>query len=81
MKVWMCKRSKGYSGGLAVVAANSKEEAIKTFFNNEEFCYLANVIDGELRVWEYQPEDWFECEILTANVDKPCIIMEDGYTE
>ena len=36
MKVWMCKRSKGYSGGLAVVAANTKEEAIRTFFNDKD---------------------------------------------
>ena len=34
--------------------------------------------------WEsyyYPLEKWFECKTLTANVDKPCVIMEDGYTE
>jgi hypothetical protein len=30
MKVFMCKRQGGYSGGLAVVAANSKEELLKS---------------------------------------------------
>ena len=31
----MCKRTGGYSGGLAVVAANSREEAFKTFFEDK----------------------------------------------
>jgi hypothetical protein len=31
---------------------------------------------------DYYPiEEWFECKVLTANVDKPCVIMEDGYSE
>lgn len=49
MKVWMCRRSDGYygySGGLAVVAANSKEEAIKTFFSDENYSYMASEFDG-----------------------------------
>lgn len=73
MKVWMCKRSEGYySGGLAVVAANSVEEAFKTFSLHEEYGWST----------DYYPfEHWFECKELAANVDKPCVIMEDGYTE
>lgn len=76
MKVWMCKRADfgfgGYSGGLAVVAANSIEEAFKTFFLHKEYSWKK----------DYYPfERWFECKELTANVDKPCVIMEDGYTE
>lgn len=45
MKVWMCRRSDGYygySGGLAVVAANSKEEAFKTFFSDDDYSWLVN---------------------------------------
>ena len=81
MKVWMCKRQCGCSGGLAVVAANSKEEAIKTFFSDENYSYMASEFEGGIDFWEYKPEDWFECKELVANVDKPCVIMEDGYTE
>jgi hypothetical protein len=81
MKVWMCKRTVGYSGGLAVVAANSKKSAIKTFFSDEKYSYMASEVEGVIHYWAYKPEDWFECKELVANVDKPCVIMEDGYTE
>ena len=40
MKVFMCTRQGGYSGGLAVVAANSVEEAFKTFYKK-----VANLVD------------------------------------
>lgn len=93
MKVWMCRRTDGnygYSGGIAVVAANSKEEAFKTFFEDEDYQYMVDKFDfqGQLcddyKTWKssYYPIDgWYECKILSANVDKPCVIMEDGYTE
>lgn len=91
MKVFMCKRTGGYSGGLAVVAANSREEAFKTFFEDEHNDWMVDKYDvdtGEFtddctkwRSHYYQMELWFECKVLTANVDKPCVIMEDGYTE
>lgn len=94
MKVWMCKRTDdfgGYSGGLAVVAANSKEEAFKIFFEDMNYTWMVNKIDVETgdyfedytkwKSYYYPLERWFECKELTANVDKPCVIMEDGYTE
>lgn len=97
MKVWMCKRSyiyHGYSGGLAVVAANSKEEAFKIFFEDKENDWMADKwihtddytekYTDDCTKWDsdfYPKEKWFECKELTANVDKPCIIMEDGHTE
>ena len=79
MKVWMCKREYGYSGGLAVVAANSKEEAFDIYHNDpaHDWEYNEYLDDG----YCYEREDWFECKELVANVDKPCVIMEDGYTE
>lgn len=89
MKVFMCKRTGGYSGGLAVVAANSVEEAFKTFFEDKDYdwmkydCEIGKDMD-DFTNWrsDYYPiEKWFECKTLTANVDKPCVIMEDGYTE
>lgn len=94
MKVWMCKRTDdfgGYSGGLAVVAANSKEEAFKIFFEDRTYDWMVHKIDVDTgdyiedytkwKSYYYPLENWFECNVLTANVDKPCVIMEDGYTE
>lgn len=90
MKVFMCQRQGGYSGGLAVVAANSIEEAFKTFFEDSDYDWMVDKYDdtgkftNDFTKWrsDYYPiEEWFECKVLTANVDKPCVIMEDGYTE
>ena len=87
----MCKRQYGYSGGLAVVAANSVKEAFKTFFEDEDYDWMVDKYNYEtgdheedVTEWytNYYPlRDWFECKVLTANVDKPCVIMEDGYSE
>lgn len=91
MKVFMCKRQGGYNGGLAVVAANSKEEAFKTFFEDEKYDWMIYKYDEDTyeyiddctkwRSDDYPIDKWFECKTLTANVEKPCVIMEDGYTE
>lgn len=91
MKVFMCKRQWGYSGGLAVVAANSAEEAFKTFFEDNDYGWMVEKYDSstyeytdDFTKWRsgcYPIESWFECEVLTANVKKPCVIMEDGYSE
>ena len=88
MKVFMCQRQGGYSGGLAVVAANSAEEAFKTFFDYDWMVDKYDVdtceFTDDCTKWrsDYYPiEEWFECKVLTANVAKPCVIMEDGYTE
>lgn len=89
MKVFMCQRQGGYSGGLAVVAANSKEEAFKTFFEDNDYVWMKydyGIVGNtdDITNWrsDYYPiELWFECKVLTANVDKPCVIMEGGYTE
>jgi len=91
MKVFMCKRQGSYNGGLAVVAANSAEEAFKTFFENSDYDWLVDKFDSEtgeftdnFTKWhsdDYPIDEWSECKVLTANVDKPCVIMEDGYTE
>ena len=91
MKVFMCQREGGYSGGLAVVAANSQEEAFKTFFEDKDYdCMVDKCINkftcehtDDYTKWrsDYYPlEKWFECKVLTANLDKPRVIMEDGYT-
>lgn len=72
MKVFMCKRQGGYSGGLAIVAANSKEEAFKTFSEHGTHQW---------KIYYYPSSMWFECKHLTANVDIPSVIAEHGYTE
>lgn len=87
----MCTRQAGYSGGLAVVAANSVEEAFRTFFEDEDYEWMVDKYDCDTfeyiddctkwRSYDYPLNKWFECKVLTANVDKPCVIMEDGYTE
>lgn len=69
MKVWMNKRTGGYSGGMILVAANSKEEAQKMIECDEWLCYC------------YLPEKWEEKVGLCYNTEFPCIIDEDGYTE
>lgn len=90
MKVFINKRTGGYRGGLAVVAANTPEEAHKTFFSNPDYEYLCNKWDEnfnytdditEWETFEYHLNDWKECKFLTASVNKPCIIAEGGYTE
>lgn len=94
MKVFMCQRQMDYSGGLAVVAANSVEEAFKVFFEDEDYDWMVRKwvhtdeytkeYTADSTKWNsdyYPKEKWFECKALTANVDKPCVIMEDGYTE
>lgn len=87
----MCQREGGYGGGLAVVAANSAEEAFKVFFEDGHYDWMVNKYDANTHAltddftkWrsDYYPiDEWFECKVLTANVNKPCVIMEDGYTE
>lgn len=91
MKVFMCQRQDGYNGGLAVVAANNKEEAFKTFFENSDYDWMLDKFDPEtgeftddFTKWhsdDYPIEDWFECKVLTADVNEPCVIMEGGYSE
>lgn len=93
MKVFMCKRVGGYSGGLAVVAANSKEEAFAVFHRHRDYAYM---LDGFNRSeeedeytddpakcdsWYYPKDNWVEAEALIANVDTPMVIAEGGYTE
>lgn len=79
MKVFMCERQGGYGGGLAIVAANSKEEAFYIYHNapSHNWEYDEYIDDG----YYYKRVNWFECKHLTANVDKPCVIKESGYTE
>ncbi len=85
MKVWINKRSGGYSGGMILVAANSAEEAHKVFHDDPYCKWMWDDISREGPTqtddYYYQPEDWQEMPILEAKVDKPQVLEEAGYTE
>lgn len=69
MKVFASKRSgSSYSGGLVIVAANNKYEAAG-----------AVALDSNITTDEYK--EFYELPNLTADVDEPQVIDEDGYTE
>lgn len=91
MKVFGCKRTGSYSGGLIIVAANSLNEAFETFakdercewmidwynFQIEEYTEDITIVDSDT----YPRDNWFEISELVANVDSPRIIIEDGHSE
>jgi hypothetical protein len=79
MKVFACKRCRGYSGGVAIVAANSAEEAFNVFHTNVEYKWMFDIIDED--GYYYKKENWVELPMLTANVEHPQIIIEDGHSE
>lgn len=90
MKVFGCKVDAVYGGGLAIVAANSKEEAFVVFHTDQRYEWMADSFgyDGEYiedaTKWRsscYPKEEWFELPMLIANVDKPQVIVEDSYRE
>jgi hypothetical protein len=70
MKVFKCYREGCFGTGVTFVAANSLDEAYKTFVEDE---YVAPISDL------YPIQGWSECKELTANVDKPCVLMEEGF--
>ena len=91
MKVFACKRSTDYSGGVAIVAANNAEEAFTVLHQDIDREWMLDIEDMETGEYTsdinrrdsyyYKRKDWFEMTELTANVDKPQVIIEDGYTE
>ena len=91
MKVFACKRVGGYSGGLVIVAANSAEKAFEVFHTNKKYNWMLDHLDQDsfeyisdinrCDSYYYKRKDWFELPMLTANVEQPQIIVEDGYTE
>lgn len=82
MKVWINRRTGGYSGGLLLVAANSKQEAHEVFHQDKDLGYMWDAYcDGTVCDYYYKPENWKEVPNLWYAGVKPCIIAEDGYTE
>lgn len=85
MKVWVNHRRGGYSGGMMLVAANTAEEAHEVFHADERFNYMwtdwsledPTCISDEY----YEPDGWKLMPLLEANVDKPQVLAEAGYSE
>lgn len=83
------KRTGGYSGGLAIVAANNAEEAHKVycfsdpntdyFDKDGNYCNPLNSVT--FSNYDYKPDGWKEVPCLTADVTEPTFIAEDGHTE
>ncbi len=70
MKVFASKRSGSYSGGLIIVAANSKYEAAGVL-----------TLDKDKSIYTDEYKEWYELPNLTADVEEPQVIDEGGYTE
>lgn len=70
MNVYINKRTGGYSGGLAVVAARSTAEAQGI---------LAQNMEGS--EYYYDPHTWQKLDNVEANVSEPQLLAENGYTE
>lgn len=82
MKVFGCTREGNYTGGIILVAANSMEEALEAYRNDSDYDYQwYKYEDGEIDYSYYQPERWKEYSQLEYKGDKPCVILEEGYTE
>lgn len=94
MKVFMCKVTGSYAGGLAVVAANSAEEAYRVFHKHPDKKWMLDMTNNDpndIEVYTddpdkcdsiYYPRDkWYECPYLTANVNTPQLIDEDSHIE
>lgn len=80
MKVFVNKRTGNYSGGMILVAANSKEEAHKVMSEDERVdLWTENCVDKE--PFYYKSNNWQEVKGMTCDTDVPCVIDEDGYTE
>ena len=82
MKVFGCTREGNYTGGIILVAANSIEEALEVYRNDSDYdCHWDEYEEGKIDYYYYQPKRWREYPQLTYNGDKPCVILEEGYTE
>ena len=81
MKVFINVRCGSYSGGMILVAANTKEEAIKSFREDKDYDWMWYEIDDKIDDMYYGENGWMESTVLTANVDTPQVIAENGYSE
>ena len=88
-KIFACKRTGHYSGGLALIAANTAEEAFLKFHQHPNYKYMLDYLDCITHYYTeditkcdsdyYKRADWFEVPNLQTN--DPNFILENGYTE
>lgn len=80
MKVFINKVVGSYCGGLAIVAADSKEEAHRTLIskydNEPNKQWLRSYYDDI-----YKSDNWQLVEGVKADTDLPYVIAEDSYCE
>ena len=66
---------------MILVAANTKEEAIKAFREDKEYDWMWYEIDDKIDDMYYGENGWMESTVLTANVETRQVIAENGYSE
>ena len=82
MKVFGCTREGSYTGGIILVAANSIKEALEAYRNDSDYDFHWNEYEeGKIDYSYYEPKRWREYPQLTYNGNKPCVILEEGYSE
>lgn len=81
MKVFINYRNALYGGGMILVAANTVEEAIEAFHEDPKYSYLWDCYGGDFYEYYYHADSWEEFPNVIANVDKPQVLAEGGYTE
>lgn len=91
MKVFINRRVASYSGGLAMVAANTPEEANEILLKEFPDHVIMYDKDGygtdeeEECVykshWAYKYDNWKELAGVTAEYAVPTFLVEDGYSE
>lgn len=94
MQIYVNKRSNtlnGYTGGIAVVAANSPEEAHLVMAKDARFSYMFEMWDDNtneiiddpanyINIY-YPKEGWEPLTNVTTDIEEPRVLCEDGYTE
>lgn len=92
MKVYVCKFTGCYCGGLIVVAANSEDEAYNVFRNDDKYNWMfygfyedgsviKNRADWTEEICCYHRKDFRLLKGVTADVETPQILAEDHYEE
>ena len=60
MRVFINVRSGSYSGGMILVAANTKEEAIKAFREDEDYDWMWNKMEDGIDDMYYGEDGWMD---------------------
>ena len=93
MRVFACSRQGGWEGGIILVAADSKNEAFAVAARDKDTFVHFQFFDKKGRYVEsadqaatiksktYPIECWYQIKELSADVDKPKVILDEGYTE